>query len=83
MDKEIFIKSVAQFAPIYYMSVFLLPSSLEDELQKRMNSFWWGSSRQMRKDINWLSWDKLVMKMEFGGMGFRHLHIFNLDILGK
>jgi len=78
VGKEIFIKSVAQSAPIYYMSVFFLPSSLEDELQKRMNSFWWGSNRQMRKDINWLSWNKLVMKMEFGGMGSRNLHIFIL-----
>lgn len=24
------------------MSVFLLPTSLKDQLQKIMNSFWWG-----------------------------------------
>lgn len=76
-DKEILIKSIAQAIPTYCMSVFLLPSTLEDELHKMMNSFWWSSTKQPRRGINWLNWDKLSMK-EFGGTGFRHLHAFNL-----
>jgi len=40
-SKEIFIKSCAQAIPTYCMSGFLLPSTLEDDLQKMMNSFGW------------------------------------------
>ncbi|KAL2574147.1 hypothetical protein AAZV13_17G170900 [Glycine max] len=47
-----------------------------------MNSLWWGSKNNSR-DIHWISWDRLTFKKEFGGMGFRNLHIFNLSMLGK
>jgi len=35
------------------MSVFLLPSTLEDELEKIMNSFWWGKRSEATRGINW------------------------------
>jgi hypothetical protein len=81
--REVLIKSVAQSIPTYCMSTFLLPTTLGDEIQRMLNSFWWGSNREQNKGINWLSWDKLTMRKEFGGMGFRHLHGFNLAMLGK
>lgn len=68
--------------PSYFMSVsFLLPSTLQDDLQKIMNSFWWGSNKNTDKDINWLSWDLLSIKKENEGMGFQHLYAFNLAML--
>lgn len=81
--KEIMIKSMAQSILPFCMSIFLLPTSLEDELQKMMNSFWWGSNSHSKKDINWLNWDKLTMIKDYGGMSFRHLHAFNIAMLGK
>jgi ribonuclease HI len=48
-----------------------------------LNSFWWGSNRGSGKGINWLSWEKLTMRKEYGGMGFRHVYGFNLALLGK
>lgn len=64
------------------MSVFLLPSTLQDELEKMMNSFWWGSNNNPSKGIPG-STRKLSTKKEFGGIGCRHLHVFNLVMLGK
>jgi len=40
--REVLIKYVAQSIPTYRMSSFLLPTTLGDEIQKMLNSFWWG-----------------------------------------
>nr|KYP48455.1 hypothetical protein KK1_029830 [Cajanus cajan] len=82
-SRETLIKAVAQAIPSYCMSTFLLPTSLEDEIQRMLNSFWWGSNHHTGRGIKWLSWDKLTMRKEYDGMGFRHLHGFNLAMLGK
>lgn len=42
-----------------------------------------GKNGNARKRINWLSWEKLSLKNENGDMGFRHLHGFNLVMLGR
>ncbi|CAJ2637655.1 unnamed protein product [Trifolium pratense] len=40
--KEIMIKSVLQAIPAYVMSMFILPSSFIDDIEKMINAFWWG-----------------------------------------
>ena len=65
------------------MQVFLLPISLCMEIERMMNSFWWGSNGVNNKGIKWMSWNKLSMQKSQGGMGFRNLHEFNLAMLGK
>ena len=65
------------------MSTFLLPISLCDELQKVMNSFWWGTNKDARKGIHWQLWGNLCYRKEDGGSSFRHLHSLNLALLGK
>lgn len=44
--KEILLKSVAQAMPNHLMSVYLLPKDLCAELERMMNSFWWGGRRK-------------------------------------
>ncbi|MCI11808.1 RNA-directed DNA polymerase (Reverse transcriptase), partial [Trifolium medium] len=48
-----------------------------------INSFWWGSNKTSGRGMNWLRWEKLAMRKEHGGMGFRHMYDFNLAMLGK
>ena len=48
-----------------------------------INFFWWGSRSGTIIGINWLSWEKLMMKKEFGGLEFQHLYVFNLSMLGN
>ncbi|PNX71620.1 ribonuclease H [Trifolium pratense] len=38
-SREVLIKSVLQSIPNYFMSIFTIPSSLCDEIEKMMNSF--------------------------------------------
>jgi hypothetical protein len=78
--KEIMIKSVLQAIPSYVMRVYLLPESIIKDIEKMMNSFWWGGGSN-RKGIRWLAWDRMTSPKGVGGMGFRDLHTFNLAMI--
>ncbi|XP_057791345.1 uncharacterized protein LOC131008488 [Salvia miltiorrhiza] len=81
--KEILIKGVAQAIPSYCMSIFLLPTTLTDELERLMNSFWWSNKSESGRGINWMKWDRLCVDKKIGGLGFRSLQLLNLALLGK
>jgi len=81
--KEILIKSVAQTIPSYCMGAFLIPKSLCDEIERMLNSFYWGSKQKSRCGINWLRWEKLVPHKTHRGLRFRNLEAFNLSMLDK
>ena len=80
--KEILIKVVAQAVPLYTMSCFLLPKKLYEELTGMIRQFWWGQVMSEKK-LAWLSWDKMCLPKDRGGMGFRDLRSFNLAFLAK
>ena len=61
----------------------MLPTSILDEIQNILNSFWWGIQKNGKGGIKWLAWDKLSAKKANGGMGFRDLHCFDIAMLGK
>jgi hypothetical protein len=71
--REVMIKSVLQSIPSYMMSIFRLPNTLLDEIEKMMNAFWWGNGGANNKGMHWLSWDKLSVHKRHGGMGFKDL----------
>lgn len=81
--KEILLKTVAQAMPNYAMNVFLLPLDLCKELEVMMNSFWWGNKSGGGRGIPWMRWEQLCKPKDFGGIGFKQLHTFNISMLGK
>ena len=80
--KEILITAVGQEIPFYTLSCFKLPNSLCDELVGMVHKFWWGQNNGVDK-MAWLSWEKMCIPKETGGMGFRDLKAFNLALLAK
>ncbi|GAU39132.1 hypothetical protein TSUD_23110 [Trifolium subterraneum] len=80
--REILIKSVLQTIPSYIMSIFLIPSSVIDDIEKMLNSFWWGQNKAQLKGIRWMSWERLSVHKQDGGMGFKSLGAFNHAMLG-
>ncbi|KAH9666707.1 reverse transcriptase domain-containing protein [Citrus sinensis] len=81
--KEILIKTVAQAIPNYAMQVYLLPLDLCRELERMLNSFWWGSKRYGSGGIRWMQWGRLCKPKSYGGIGFKHIHNFNVAMLGR
>jgi hypothetical protein len=65
------------------MTIFTIPSSLCEEIEKIMNSFWWGHSLARNKGIHWMSWGTFSMNKKHGGMGFKNLNAFNLALFRK
>ena len=80
--KEILLKAVVQAIPMYIMSYFSIPSSLCEEIQRFMNKFWWSDLEGDYK-IHQQSWNHMAKSKFAGGMGFKHLHCFNLALLAK
>ena len=78
--KEVLIKSVAQAIPVYIMSVFMLPGTVQADLMRYIRRFWWGELGGMRK-THWIAWDKFTRPKGLGGLGFRDLKVFNQALL--
>lgn len=80
--KAILLKTAAQSIPNFLMNLLLLPAEVCDEIQKKMNGFWWGNGGN-GKGIRWMAWERMCIVKEDGGMGFRDLRKFNIAMLAK
>jgi hypothetical protein len=80
--KDVMIKSVLQAIPSYIMRVYLIPESIISEIERMLNSFWWGDGSN-NKGIRWLAWDKLTKPKAAGGLGYRDFHVFNMSLIAK
>ncbi|XP_019087479.1 PREDICTED: uncharacterized protein LOC109127334 [Camelina sativa] len=80
--REILIKSIAQALPTYLMFCFLLPKQIVNKLRGAIARFWW-STKNNKKGLHWVAWDKISVPLEQGGLGFRDLKELNLALLTK
>lgn len=80
--KEVLIKSMAQAIPNYVMTCFNFPLTLCNDLNALCARFRWGSSHSEKKN-HWLSWKKLCLHKNCGGLGFRDLILFNQAMLAE
>jgi hypothetical protein len=72
---EVMIKSVLQAIPSYVMSLYIIPDATVNDIEKMLNSFWWGGGDN-NKDIRWLAWERISCAKGEGGLGFRDFKTF-------
>ncbi|KAL9411050.1 hypothetical protein AB3S75_044764 [Citrus x aurantiifolia] len=80
--KELLIKAVVQVVPAYAMSVFKIPQTLCEDIERAIARFWWGSSKT-QGCIHWAKWERMCHAKTRGEMGFRDFSSFNQALIAK
>lgn len=66
----------------YWMSIFPLPSSVVDEIDKLCRQFLWGDKDGKRK-LRYMAWEKIYTPKNLGGLGFRNGALWNKATIGR
>ncbi|CAN1805987.1 Uncharacterized mitochondrial protein AtMg00310 [Linum perenne] len=64
------------------MASFLIPKTNIEKLNEIIGDFWWGKV-DGKKKMHMVSWEKLCLPKEKGGLGFKDLEAFNHALLAK
>ncbi|KAL4367510.1 hypothetical protein GQ457_05G003450 [Hibiscus cannabinus] len=75
------VKSVLSSLPVYYSSIFPMPSSISSLLAQLTARFLWGSIDS--KAIHWVSWESMCLPKACGGLGLCDFKLKNRALLNK
>ncbi|CAL5191793.1 unnamed protein product [Lathyrus oleraceus] len=80
--KVTLLNSVLNNVPIFLLSFFKAPKCVLEEIIKIQRNFLWGDGGGSRK-MCWVSWDKICLRTEEGGLGVKNVEWFNLALMSK
>ncbi|KAL4558890.1 hypothetical protein LXL04_037094 [Taraxacum kok-saghyz] len=66
----------------YWLALFPIPKSTAKKLEALRRNFFWGYTSE-EQSINWVNWESVCLKKEFGGLGIIALIDINLALLDK
>ncbi|GKV29432.1 hypothetical protein SLEP1_g38359 [Rubroshorea leprosula] len=78
----VLLNSVLSALPIFYMSLYLLPNSVIEELIRIQRRFLWGGA-ELNKKIPWVKWEYVCRAKAKRGLGVPDLQNKNWAMLGK
>lgn len=80
--RVVLIKSVLQALPVYYMATEKLPNKVLSAISVLTRKFYWGALEKKRY-LAYISWEKITMPLELGGLAIRDLYVVNEALLMK
>lgn len=76
------VNSVLTSLPLFYCSLFKMPTVVVNKLNSLIRAFFWGQSGNVKK-TKWISWEKICLHKSKGGLGIPNLKNRNLALLAK
>jgi hypothetical protein len=76
------LKSTLSSLPTYYLSLFTIPISVANRIERIQHNFLWGSYGD-GVNHHLVNWDIVCSPIYYGGLGVRKLVVFNKALLGK
>lgn len=79
----VLLKASIDSLPVFWLSLFKLPVSVLNSLEKLRRSFLWGENTNRPQKIHLLNWDSICWPKGEGGLGLVPLKLKNLAMLAK
>jgi len=67
---------------IYHMSMYLLPKTTTDKLDKQRSTFFWQGGSQKKK-YHLIRWNIINKSKKHGGLGIKDIQSMNISLLCK
>ncbi|KAK0598705.1 hypothetical protein LWI29_037213 [Acer saccharum] len=80
--RVVLIKSVLSSIPMYYMSIFKMPVSVANKIERIQRSFLWGDEAVKRK-VHAVNWDTVCKSKLHGGLGIGRMAVKNKALIAK
>ncbi|KAL9682399.1 hypothetical protein QQ045_014196 [Rhodiola kirilowii] len=81
-ERLVLIKSALCSLPLYYASLYKIPISVAQEMEKIQRQFLWGGSEMCRK-LHYVKWETVTKSKKCGGIGIQPLVEKNMALLTK
>ncbi|KAJ1695315.1 hypothetical protein LUZ63_012013 [Rhynchospora breviuscula] len=79
--RAVLASSVLSSIPVYFMSVFQLPSWVIRDIDKVRRNFIWKRNGVSGTGIPLLAWDRVCLPKQLGGFGLQQLKLHNISLL--
>ncbi|GJX79219.1 hypothetical protein Tco_0327368 [Tanacetum coccineum] len=76
------ITSILGSLGIYFLSIFPMPTQVNNSLEKIQSNFFWESTEEAVK-FPWIAWKSAISPKLQGGLGIGSLNAFNLALIQK